>query len=67
MLPNDSEARRLLARERVDELAHEARRARGPAEYQAGGDSARRSLSGLRSLVSLLRGDAAHSAPAYRA
>lgn len=66
MLSYDSEARRQLARERAQELAREARLARGPAEYRAGRRRVVRPSSIVLAVLGVLRREAPQRAPAYR-
>jgi hypothetical protein len=67
VLPYDPEARRQLCRERVQELAREARLARGPAEYRAREKAGSRGPGRLLSLMAGLSRAGLRRAPAYRA
>lgn len=67
MLSYDPELRRQLAREHADELAREARLARGPLGLDRQPRQASRLGGRLLSLVGLLRRQPQRRAPAYRA
>lgn len=67
MLSYDGELRRLLARERADELARNVRLARGPVGYDRQPGPMRKLGARLLPLVGSLRRQPQRRAPAYRA